>query len=160
MPAWIFGLSRQNDILRVNPLGLLFFPFLIFIYVSYPYLTPVPWLAKRELLMGCQGMVVFWVALYNMRSKSCLRFLLIFLVVLAFISVIIAYYQYFADSDWLPMDKLIIYNLSGRLLEGNIQGERIRIKAGPTASFSVQNSLPVTLCTQLTGIGYQDLIFL
>ena len=109
-----WGLSRQNDNLRINPLGLVFVPFLFYIYISYHYLTPVPWLAKRELLMGCQGMVVFWVILHNLRRKGCLWFFLISLIVLVFISVLVAYYQYFSDSDWLPMGRKQVDTYDGR----------------------------------------------
>ena len=110
----LWGLSRQNDGIRINPLGLVFLPFLIYLYVSYLFLTPVPWLAKRELLMGCQGMVVFWVVLHNLRRKECIWFFLIALVALAFISVFIAYYQYLSQSDWLPMGRKQVDTYDGR----------------------------------------------
>ncbi len=109
-----WGLSRHNDNIRINPLGLVFIPFLLYIYVSYLFLTPVPWLAKRELIMGCQGMVVFWVILHNLRRKECLWFFLISLVVLAFICVLVAYYQYFTESDWLPMGRKQVDTYDGR----------------------------------------------
>ncbi len=60
--------------------------------------------------------------------------------------------QTFNDSSsHLPMNKLIVYNLSGRLLEGYIGGESVSIGTGPTAPFSARNSLPVTLWYKING---------
>ena len=60
--------------------------------------------------------------------------------------------QTFNDrSSHLPKNKLIVYNLSGRLLEGYIGGESVSISAGPTAPFSARNSLPVTLWYKIDG---------
>ena len=110
----LWGLSRRTEGLSFNPLGLIFLPFLIYLYISYSFLTPVSWLAKRELLLGCQGMVVYWVVLHNVRRKEYLWFFLISLVALAFISVFVAYYQYFSHSDWLPMGRKQVVNYEGR----------------------------------------------
>ena len=49
------------------------------------------------------------------------------------------------------MDKLIIYNFSDRMLEGYIRREKVRINAGPSASFPVDNSLPITLWYPFNG---------
>lgn len=60
--------------------------------------------------------------------------------------------QTFNDSSsHLPTNKLIVYNLSGRLLEGRIGGKSVRIGPGPTAPFSASNSLPVTLWYKING---------
>jgi hypothetical protein len=60
--------------------------------------------------------------------------------------------QTFNDSSsHLKMNKLIVYNLSGRLLEGHIGEESVRIGAGPTSPFSASNSLPVTLWYNING---------
>ena len=79
--------------------------------------------------MGCQGMVVFWVILHNLRRKECLWFFLISLVVLAFICVLVAYYQYFTESDWLPMGRKQVDTYDGRA----------------SGSFGIPNSLAALL---------------
>jgi hypothetical protein len=70
--------------------------------------------SQARVTYGCQGMVVFWVILHNLRRKGCLWFFLISLIVLVFISVLVAYYQYFSDSDWLPMDRKQVDTYDGR----------------------------------------------
>ncbi len=51
----------------------------------------------------------------------------------------------------LPNNSMVVYNLSGHLLEGLMGPEKVKLKIGPSLPLSVRNKLPVTLWYKING---------
>lgn len=86
-----------------NPLGLLFFPALVYVALNTYFWSPFSWRGKEELLVFIQAVVVFWLAVQNMRTRYHVYALLLALVMLGCLGVLFAIMQFFHNPAWLPV---------------------------------------------------------
>ncbi len=99
---------------KINGYGLLFFPMIIYMFISYIFITPAPWLAKRELLVMIQGAVFYWVVIHNIRSKWHVWALMGILAAVVMYSLTMGIIQVFVRPDWLPMGRVQADQYFGR----------------------------------------------
>ena len=109
----------------VHPWYLLWpLPFVAYAIVHVVWITPVPWLGRRDLSLWVQMAVVFWVALNGLPSRATRRWVFYTLVAVAFVGVLIGCHQVFVEPGW-------------RIAGPARPGEQVGRATGP---FSVANS--------------------
>ncbi|WP_309385925.1 O-antigen ligase family protein [Cerasicoccus frondis] len=91
-----------REAVKINPLGFVFFPALIYMALNLYLLSPFVWRGREELMTMVQGVAVFWLAVQSFRTKNHVWFLLSVLIALATLGVAIAIMQFFHKPTWLP----------------------------------------------------------
>ena len=119
-----------------HPAGWLFLPFLVYAAINVAWITPVPWLGWRDVLLWIQLVAVFWVVVNGLCARAVQRVLFGTLIALAAAGVVLACYQRFVDRDWLML--------------GRTQSEYYLGVSGP---FGIPNSFAALLLLVLPACG-------
>ncbi len=98
---WMLSLGKDRK-RAVSMYALAFLPFVAYVCLSWLMLSPTGWTARGEALLVLQGFAIFWVAVHNLGTRNHIWFLFLVLGALGFLSVLMAYNQYFRDPEWLP----------------------------------------------------------
>lgn len=98
---WVLVPKRTKNTKLQVP-ALLIVPFVFYVIFSWLVLTPTPWSGRSEALLVLQGFVIMWVVVHNLRSRNQLWVILLCLGGVGFLSVLMAYNQYFRAPEWLP----------------------------------------------------------
>ena len=99
---------------RPHPAGLWFLPFLAYAAFNVSAVSPVPWLGWRDWLGWAQMLAVFWLMVNGLTRRGPRALVLGTLVALGAIAVLLAAYQRFVISDWLPMGRTQADQFIGR----------------------------------------------
>lgn len=75
---------------------------IVWVLISTFFITPTPWLAKRECLLLLQGWIIFCIGFHNI-DKDSLKLIAVFIIGLIFLQVGTALYQKCIQAYWLPM---------------------------------------------------------
>lgn len=106
--AMLYTAFRSH--VRLSWDAMTYVPFIAYIGFSLLFITPVPWLAKREWLLFTQAFMVCWLVTHHARSGRKMVVLGIFIGLIGLMEVGAACYQYYYKPYWLPMGlKLPIY---------------------------------------------------
>ncbi len=108
-----FMLLRPPGSRRIHGQGLLFLPFLGYAALRTVYLSPMPWRAWQELLVLCQGWVIFWVAIHHLRNRKQVLLLITLISLSGLMTFLVACYQHVENPQWLPMGRFQ-YSYIGR----------------------------------------------
>ncbi len=105
LTAVLFGVHAASILLgraalRLHPASWLPLPFAAYAAIHTVWLTPVPWLAQRDLTLWVQMAVIFWVVLNGITSRAPRRLVLHTLVAVALIGVGVGCYQVFVEPGW------------------------------------------------------------
>ena len=84
---------------RLHPAGWWLLPFLAYAAANVLWVTPMPWLGWRDWLGWAQMILVFWVALNDVRSRTARTVRFGALVAVACVAVGMACYQRFVKPD-------------------------------------------------------------
>lgn len=114
---------------RLHPAGWWLLPFLAYAAANVLWVTPMPWLGWRDWLGWAQMILVFWVVLNDVRSRTARTVLFGALVAVACVAVGMACYQRFVKPDWLML--------------GRVQADQFIGRA--SGSFGIPNSLAALL---------------
>jgi O-antigen ligase len=123
------GLARAGGGRAFHPAGWALLPFLAYAAANVCWLTPVPWLGWRDWLGWAQMVLVFWVVLNDVRTRSTRTLVFGGLVAVAWVAVVMACYQRFVQPDWLMMGRVQVEQFIGRT----------------SGSFGIPNSLAALL---------------
>ncbi len=93
--------------------GSVFLPFLGYAALRTVYQSPMPWRAWQELLVLCQGWVIFWVAIHHLRDRKQVLLLITLISLSGLMTFLAACYQHVENPLWLPMGRTQ-YWYSGR----------------------------------------------
>jgi len=99
---------------RPHLAGLWFLPFLAYAAFNVSAISPVSWLGWRDWLGWAQMIAVFWLMVNGLTRRGPRALVLGSLVMLGAIAVLLAAYQRFVISDWLPMGRTQADQFIGR----------------------------------------------
>lgn len=85
--------------------GLMLVPWLAYLFVSWYFISPVPWAGALELVLWAQAATLMLAAAQLSRSRSMLHVLLVGVCAIAFLASLMALYQYFIRPGWLPLGR-------------------------------------------------------
>jgi len=146
---------------RAHPAGFWLLPFLAYAAVNVIWITPVPWLGKRDWLGWAQMIAVFWIALNGISRPWPRAVVLAAALGLAAIGVVLAAYQRFIAPDWLMLGRAqvdqYIGRASGYLGNPNNFGAGLVLLIPPTLSMAVQRGAGAV---QRIFFGYLVLVLL
>ncbi|WOO41591.1 O-antigen ligase family protein [Rubellicoccus peritrichatus] len=112
---WVLT-AKSSEKIAINGRVLAFIPLIIYLIVSWQFLSPTPWTAATEALMWVQAFVILWVSVHNLHSRNHIWFIFLILGGVALGGVMMAFNQYFRQPEWLPK----LYN--------PLEGESFRIR--------------------------------
>jgi O-antigen ligase len=99
---------------RSHVAGFWLLPFLAYGLISVAFITPVPWIGKRDWL-GWAGMIaIFWISLNGLRRPGPRLLVAGTIGALAIAGVVFAAYQRFIAPDWLMMERTQVAQYIGR----------------------------------------------
>lgn len=104
----------SGAVLRVHPAGWLLLPFLVYAAANVVWVTDVPWLGWRDWLGWLQAIALFWVVLNGVRSTAARAVVFWSIVAIAFVAVLLACYQRFANPEWLMLGRVQANHFIGR----------------------------------------------
>lgn len=138
----LFGVHAASVLLgrsplRLHPASWLPLPFVAYAAIHTVWLTPVPWLAQRDLTLWVQMAVTFWVVLNGITSRAPRRLVFHTLVAVALIGVVVGCYQVFVEPGW---------RLAGAARPGEQAGRA-------TGSFGLANSFAGLLLLLIPAVG-------
>jgi O-antigen ligase len=99
---------------RAHRAGLWLLPFLGYAAISVLFITPVPWIGKREWLVWAEVVAFFWISLNGLRRPGPRLLVLATVLALAVCGVVLAAYQRFLTPDWLMMNRTQVAQYIGR----------------------------------------------
>lgn len=106
LTAWTGG--------RSHAAGFWLLPFLGYAAVSVLWITPVPWIGKREWLGWAQLVATFWISLNGLRRPGPRLVVVGTALGLAVFAVVLAAYQRFIAPEWLMMERTQVAQYIGR----------------------------------------------
>ncbi len=113
--AWAMQLATSAWLgERPHRAGYWLLPFLAYAALSVLFITPVPWLGKREWLLWAELVAFFWISLNGLHRPGPRLLVLGTALSLAVIGVLLACYQRFLAPDWLMMGRTQVAQYIGR----------------------------------------------
>lgn len=96
---WV-GVQRREDF-RLSAVPFFFLPFVAWACASVLFFTPVAWRGEYELVQIAGGLIFFWIAVNNLRTRAHLWTLILLALIPAGFALYGAYYQFFQDRTFL-----------------------------------------------------------
>jgi O-antigen ligase len=95
---------------RLSAVPLFFVPFLVWVWLSLTVVSPTAWRGWSEWIYLCEGLIVLWVLVNNVRTRAHLWVLLGLALSPAAYAIFIGFYQFFQNPTKLA-DSLSEYGL-------------------------------------------------
>lgn len=95
-------LAARREPFTIKKHTLVFGPFFLWALMSWLFITPATWIARGEVLLILQAILVLWVTTHNAQTRNHVWFLFIVLAGISGAGVLMALNQYFHDARWLP----------------------------------------------------------
>ena len=109
---WV--LFHRGSRLRFNTLGFVFVPFLVYFILNCEWLSPTPWVGRRQILAFAEALVIYWVVIHNLRTKQHVWFLVGLLLMVSSVALAAGFWQNFADPYWIPLGRQQVEQYLGR----------------------------------------------
>ncbi|GHC05125.1 hypothetical protein GCM10007047_22630 [Cerasicoccus arenae] len=94
--------DNSRDPFTLNPLGLAFFPVLLYVALNLYLVSSYGWRGQEELLGLLQGIGLFWLTVQNFRTRNHIWFMMLVLAGVACVAVLLGIMQFFHRPEWLP----------------------------------------------------------
>jgi O-antigen ligase len=97
---WLHGISlliNSAGSRRLSRVPFWFLPFLVWVFVSVVYVSPVPWLGWQEFIYGLQAFIVLWVLCNNVQTRAHLWVLLLMAGSPLLFAIFNGFYQFYQN---------------------------------------------------------------
>lgn len=113
LSSWLLGLALFFHVLSLiaekprepfsfNSIGLVFLPYLGYLFVHWLWLSPYGWKGIEELMTTTQAIVIFWLVVQNFRTRNHVWLFLLMLIGMSSVGILMGIMQYFHSPEWLP----------------------------------------------------------
>lgn len=99
---WVFYAQSKKGV-QINGWALLPLPFVLYVLLSWWFLSPTPWSARADAIIVVQAFVVFWVVVHSLHNRNQVWLLFLIMGLIGLVSVMAGFQQYFRDTQWTPM---------------------------------------------------------